>query len=225
MTPQTVVLQAPLSMGILKARMMESVAMPFSWSRDGIRTSHVSSFGKQVLYHWATRKPCNECLLLSSCSVVSNFLQPHGLQHARLPCLSSYPEVCSNSCPSSQWCHLAILSSVLPLSSCLQSFPALGSFLQWVCSLHKVAKVLELHLQYQPFQWIFRTYFLQDRLIWSPCCPRDSQESFPIPQFKSVNWSVLSLFNCPTLTSVHDYWKKHSFEYMDLCWQSDVSAF
>ena len=99
------------------------------------------------------------------------------------------------------------------------------SLFQWVCSLHKVAKVLELPLQYQSFQWIFRTYFLQDRLIWSLCCPKDSQESFPISQLKSINCSILSLFNCPALTSVHDYWKKHSFDYMDLCWQSDVSAF
>ena len=63
-----------------------------------------------------------------SCSVVSNSLQPHGLQHARLPCPSPTPKVCSNSCQSSQWCHPTISSSVL-FSSCLQSFPASGSFL------------------------------------------------------------------------------------------------
>ena len=64
-----------------------------------------------------------------SCSVVSNFLWPHGLQHARLPCLSPTPRVYPNSCPSSCWCHPAISSSVVPFSSCLQSFPASGSFL------------------------------------------------------------------------------------------------
>ena len=63
-----------------------------------------------------------------SCSVVSNSLQPHGLQHARLPCPSPTPRVYSNSCPLSQWCHPAISSSVVPFSSCLQSFPASGSF-------------------------------------------------------------------------------------------------
>ena len=63
-----------------------------------------------------------------SCSVMSNSLQPHGLQHARLPCPSPTPKVCSNSCQSSQWCHPTISSSVL-FSSCLQSFPASGSFL------------------------------------------------------------------------------------------------
>ena len=61
-------------------------------------------------------------------SVVSNSLWPHGLQHARLPCPSPTPRPCSNSCPSSQWCHPTISSSVDPFSSCLQSFPASGSF-------------------------------------------------------------------------------------------------
>ena len=61
-------------------------------------------------------------------SVVSNSLQPHGLQHARLPCPSPTPGACSNSCSSSQWCHPTISLSVVPFSSCLQSFPASGSF-------------------------------------------------------------------------------------------------
>ena len=64
-----------------------------------------------------------------SCSVVSDSLQPHGLQHARLPCLSPTSGACSNSCPLSRWCHPTILSSVVLLSYCLQSFSASGSFL------------------------------------------------------------------------------------------------
>ena len=59
---------------------------------------------------------------------MSNSLQPHGLHHTRLPCPSPTPRVCSNSCPLSQWCHSTISSSVVPFSSCLQSFPASGSF-------------------------------------------------------------------------------------------------
>ena len=66
-------------------------------------------------------------LLLFSHSVMSDSLQPHGLLHARLPCPSPSPGTCSNSCPFSQWCHPAILSSVVPFSSCIQSFPASGS--------------------------------------------------------------------------------------------------
>ena len=72
---------------------------------------------------WATL-PYNQF----SCSVVSHSLRPHGLQHARLPCPSLTPRVFWNSCPSSQWCHPTISSSVIPFSSCLQSFPASGSF-------------------------------------------------------------------------------------------------
>ena len=63
-----------------------------------------------------------------SCSVVSDSLQPHGLEHARPPCPSPTPGVHSNSCPSSGWCHPTISSSVVPFSSCPQSFPASGSF-------------------------------------------------------------------------------------------------
>ena len=61
-------------------------------------------------------------------SVVSDSLRPHGLQHARLPCPSPTPRVCSNSCPLSPWCHPTISSSIIPFSSYLQSFPASGSF-------------------------------------------------------------------------------------------------
>ena len=66
---------------------------------------------------------------LFSCSVMSNSLPPHGLQHARPPCPLPSPRACSNSCPSSRWCHPTISSSVVPFSSCLQSFPESGSFL------------------------------------------------------------------------------------------------
>ena len=67
-------------------------------------------------------------LIQFSCSVMFRSLQPHGLQHARPPCPSSIPEVYSNSCPLSWWCHPTISSSVIPFFSCLQSFPASGSF-------------------------------------------------------------------------------------------------
>ena len=83
---------------------------------------------------------------------------------------------------------------------------------KWVSSSHEVAKVLEFQLQHQSFQWIFRTDFLQDWLVWSLCSPRDSQESSPTPQFKSINSSALSFIYSPTLTSIHDYWKNHSFD-------------
>ena len=67
-------------------------------------------------------------LLLFNHSVMSNSLQFHGLKHVRLPCPSPSPGACSNPCPLSRWCHSTISSSVVPFSSCLQSFPASGSF-------------------------------------------------------------------------------------------------
>ena len=83
-----------------------------------------------------------------------------------------------------------------PLSSPPLAFnlPHHQGLLQWVSSLHQVAKVLEFQLQYQSFQWIFRTDFLEDGLVGSPCHPRDSQESPPTPQFKSMNSSCWAFF-------------------------------
>ena len=150
------------------------------------------------------------CSFQFTCSVMSNSLQLHGLQHSGLPCPSPTPGVYSNSCPFSRWCHPTISSSVVPFS-CLQSFQHQGLF-QWVGSLHQVAQVLEFQLQHESFQWIFRIDFLEDWLVPSPCSPRDSQESSPTPQFKSINSLVLSLLHSPTLTSIHDYWKNHSLD-------------
>ena len=133
-------------------------------------------------------------------SVVSDSLWPHELQHARHPCPSPTPGVYSNSCPLSWWCHPAISSSQHQ-----------GLF-QWVNSSHDVAKVLEFQLQHQSVQWTPRTDLLPDGLVGSPCSPKDSQESSPTPQFKSINFLVLSFLHSPTLTSIHDYWENHSLD-------------
>ena len=105
-----------------------------------------------------------------------------------------------------------ISSSVVPFSSCPQSFPASGSFQMSQFSLHQLAKVLEFQHQHQSFQWTPRTDLLQDGLVGSPCSPRDSQESSPTPQPKSINSSALSFLYSPTLTSIHDSWENHSLE-------------
>ena len=85
-------------------------------------------------------------------SVMSDSLQPYGLQHARPPCPSTTPGACSNWCLSNWWCHPTISSSVVPFSSSLHQ----GLF-QWVSSFHQVAKVLKFQLQHQFCKWIFRT--------------------------------------------------------------------
>ena len=160
------------------------------------------------------------CLVAHLCPI----LQPHGLQQARLPCPSPSPRDCSNSCPLSRWCHPIISSSVISFSSYFQSFPAWGSFptSQFFTS---GGQSIGVSLQHQSFQWIFRTDFLSDGLAGSPCCPRDSQESSPTPQFRSINSSALSLLHSPTFASIHDHWKNHSLDYTDLSRQSNVSSF
>ena len=144
-------------------------------------------------------------------SVVSDSLRPHELQHATPPCPSPSPGVHSNSGPWSRWCHPAISSSVIPFSSFPQSLPASGSFpmsqlFAWgsqSIGVSALASVLPMSTQdWSPLGWT----------DWISLCPRDSQESSPTPQFKSINASVLSFLHSPTLTSIHDHWKNHSLD-------------
>ena len=83
---------------------------------------------------------------------------------------------------------------------------------QWVNSSHEVAKVLEFQLQHQSFQTNIQDWSPLEWTSWISCSPRDSQESSPTLQFKSINSSVLSFLYSPTLTSIYNYWKSHSFE-------------
>ena len=86
------------------------------------------------------------------------------------------------------------------------------SLFHWVNSSHEVAKELQFQLSHHSFQRNLRADLLQNRLVGSSCSPRDSQESSPTPQFKSINSSALSFLYSPTLTSIHDYWKNHSLD-------------
>ena len=149
---------------------------------------------------------------------LSDSLRPHGLQHTRPLCLPPTPGVYSNSCPLSQWCHPAISSSVVPFS-CPQPLPASESLpmSQLFTSggqsigVSTSASVLPMNIQdWFPLGWT----------AGSPCSLRDSQESSPTPQFKSINSLALTSFYIPTLTPIHDYWKKHSFDSVDLCQQN-----
>ena len=139
-------------------------------------------------------------------SIMSNSLQPHGLQHTRLLSPPLSPGVCSNSYPLSQWCYLTshLLLSTSPLAFSLSQYQSL---VQWVGSLHQVAKVSVLPVNIQG--WLPLGLWL----VGSPCSPRDSQESSPTPWFKSINSLALSLLYGPTLTSIRDYWKNHSFDF------------
>ena len=146
-----------------------------------------------------------------SCSVVSDSLRPHESQHTRPTFPSPTLGVNSNSCPSSQWCYPAISSSVVPFSSCPQSLPASGPFpmsqlFTWggqSVGVSASASVLPMNTQdWSPFGWTG----------WITLQSKGSQESSPTPQFKSINFSVLSFLHSPTLTSIHDYWKNHRLD-------------
>ena len=141
-------------------------------------------------------------------SDVSDCLGPHGLQHARLPCPSLSPGLCSNSCPLSWWCHSTISSSVNAFFSCPQSFPASGSF-----TIHQLftSSGQSIRVSASVSTLPVRVDLVLDTLVWAPCSPRDTQESSPAPQFESINSLSHSLLYGPTLTSIHEYWKNHNF--------------
>ena len=150
---------------------------------------------------------------------MSDSLWPCGLQHARLPCPSPSPGACSNSSPLSQWCHPTILFSVVPFS-CLQSFPASESFFnelafasggQSIGASASAASALPVNS---------RGWFpLGLTGLLSLQCEGLSRVFSSTTIRKASILCHSSLFYCPVLTSVHDYWKKHTFDYTDLCRQ------
>ena len=160
-----------------------------SWSRGG---THIS-------------------LVQFSCSAMSDSLWPHGLQHTRLPCPSPTPRACSNSSPSSWWCHPTISSSVVPFSSCLQSFPASGSFP--VCqfftsncqSIRASASASVLPMNIQGWFPLGLTGLIS--LLSKGLSRVVSNTTIQKYQFFGAQLSY-----GPTLTSIHDRWKSHSFD-------------
>ena len=159
-----------------------------------------------------------------SCSVVSDSLWPHGPQHDKPPCPSPTPGVYPNSCPLSQWCHLTTSSSVIPFSSCPQSFPESGSlqmsqlFVSGGQSIGVSASksVLPMNTQdWSPLGWTGWISLLSKGLSRVFFNTTLQKHQFFCPQ---LSYSL-------NLTSIHDHWKNHSLDQMDLCWQSNVSAF
>ena len=155
---------------------------------------------------------------------MSGSLWTHWLQHARHPWPSPTPRIYPNSCPLSRWCHLTISSSVVPFSSCLQSFLASGSFpmSQFFTSggqsigVSASASVLPMNIQdWFPLGWPCWIFLLSKRL----------SRVFSNTTVQKHQFLALNLLYGPIFTSICDYWKNHSFDYMDLCWQRNVSAF
>ena len=165
----------------------------------------------------------NQFSVQFSCSVVSDSLWPHGLQHPWLPSPSTTPGACSNSCPLSWWCYPTISSSVIPFSSCPQSFPASGSFpvSQFFTSggqsigASAPASVLPMNIQ----DWF--------TLGWTGLISLHSKGLSRVfsntTVLKHQFFSAQPIYG-PALTPICDYWKNRKFDYMNLCRQSNDSA-
>ena len=143
-------------------------------------------------------------LVQYSHSVMSNSLQPHGLQHARLPCPSPTPRAYSNSCPLSQWCHPTISSSVIPFASCLRSFPASGSFPRshffpsgvQIIAVSASASVLPMNSQdWSPLE----------RTGWISLQSKGLSRVFSNTTVQKHQFFITQPSYSPTLTSIHDY--------------------
>ena len=177
---------------------------------------HVSLFNKKLL----TNLVILRCMLWEwvwfsslkfSCSVMCDSLWPHESQHPGLPVHHQLLEFTQTHI---HWVGDAIQPShpLLSPSPVAINLSQHQDLFKWVSSSHQVSKVLAFQLQIQSFQWTPRTDLIQNGLVGSPCSPRDSQESSPTPQFKSINSSALSFLYSPTLKSIHDHWKYHSLD-------------
>ena len=146
-----------------------------------------------------------------SCSVVCDSLQPHEPQHARPPCPSPTHGAYPNSCPFSLWCHPTISSSVIPFSSCPQSFSASGSFQmsQLFASggqsigVSASTSILSMNTQgWSPSEWTG----------WISLQSKGLSRVFSNTTVQSINSSALSFLYSSTLMSIHDHWKNHSLD-------------
>ena len=183
-----------------------SVILP---SKCGFLSPKCTQEGEPYLQLAASRlQPLPMVVVVFSCSVQCTLdsWPTHGPQHTRFPCHSPSSGACSNSCPLSWWCHPTISSSVVPFS-CLQSVSALGSFSNESVLRIRWPKYWSFSFSISPSNEY--SGLISFKIDWLDllAIQRDSRESSPTPQFKSVNSSVLSFLHSPTLTSIHDYWQ------------------
>ena len=165
--------------------------------------------GEAARRAWPTESCC--CCWVPQSRLTLGYL--HGLQHTKLPGLSPSPGACPNSCPLSQWCYPTISSSVVPFSSCLQSFPASGSFpvsqfftsgsQSWSSWAPAWASVLPVNIQ----GWFPLVLTCLISLLSKELPRVFSKTTVQKQQFFGLQPSLH-----PTLISVHDYWKNHSFD-------------
>ena len=154
---------------------------------------------------------------------MSDSLWPHGLQHTSLPCPSPTPGAYANSCPLSQWCHPTISSICHPLLP-PSIFPSIRVFFNESVLCIRWPKYWSFSFSISPSSEY--SGLISFRVDWLYLLTvQGTLKSPPTPQLKNINSSALSFLYDPTLTSIHDHWKNHSFDKTDLCWQSSVSAF
>ena len=153
---------------------------------------------------------------------MSDSLRPHELQHTRLPCPLPSPGVCSNSCPSSQWCHRTISSSVAPFSSCPQSFPASGSFpvsQLFSSGGQSIGASASASVHLMNIQgWFLLGLIGLISLLSKGLSRVFSCTTVRKHKFFSAQPSLWSNSHICT-------WKNHNFDFKDICWESGISAF
>ena len=148
---------------------------------------------------------------------MSNSLRPHGLQHARLPCPSLTPGAYSNSCPSSWCCHPTISSLCFPLLLLLSIFPSIRVFSNESVLCIRWPKYCSFSFSIIPSSEY--PGLISFRIDWLDLLAVQGTLK-SLLQHHSSKASMLwrsAFFYCSALTSIHDYWKNHSFDYMDLC--------
>ena len=156
-------------------------------------------------------------------SVLSDSLWSHWLQRARPPCPSPTPGDYSNSCPLSRWCHPTISSSVVPFSSCPQSFPASESFqMSQLFALGAESTGVSASASVLPM--IIQEWFPLGWTGWIYLQSKGLSRVFSNTTVQKHQFFSAQLYSS-TLISIHDHWKNHSLDKTDLCWQSNVSAF
>ena len=144
-------------------------------------------------------------------SIVSNSLLSHGLQHARPSRPSPAPGVYSNSCPLSRWFHSTISSSVIPFSSCHQSFPASRSF-QMSQFFVRGSQSIEVSASASVLPMNIQDWFPLGWTHWISLQSKGLSRVFSNTTVQKYHFSVLSFLYSPTLTSIHDYWKNHGLD-------------
>ena len=218
--PQCPFLSPPTQVFRKKGWAWQAVVHDRTWRRTSVWGSPVTSYFSELTLdnssHSSPSSPVGQyCISVQSVSSVAHLcptLQPRGLQHTRLPCPSPTSGAYSNLRPSSWWCHPTISSSVVPFSSCLQSFPASGSFSSESVLLIRWPKYWGFSFRISPSNEYsglisFKMYWLDLLAVQGTL-----KSPPPTPQFKSINSSALSFLYSPALTSIHDYWENHSFD-------------